>query len=317
MANFTKTDLKNSQQDAKVVVKSSKGDETTEQQFDKLVTSIDPLHQDATQSFKSDGFLLPPAYTADGTGLPFSKVQSDRDAYQLKRNIITWFVPEFGIVKMFINPNNIEYSHRKLIESKRTKGGYSLQYWGEELSTMSIRGTTGSSGIEGINVLYEIYRAEQYAFDTNALVLAANNDYAQSLTSQATNLLQDKLVNQANSSSGTAGDLIGLGLTNTLANLGGINSAAPTQPISLAKLAFSVEMYYNGWVYRGYFTSMNITESADNFLINYVLQFTITQKRGYRTNYFPWSRSPKDGPSRDDTPHSFSGRVGNKFLNNT
>ena len=76
---------------------------------------------------------------------------------------------------MYVNPAAITYSHKKLISKDRTKGGYTLQYWGEELSSLNISGTTGAAGVEGINVLYEIYRAEQYAFDGTGLSLAANN----------------------------------------------------------------------------------------------------------------------------------------------
>src|SRR6185312_7899142 len=122
----------------------------------------------------NNGFSLPPSYSADGNGLPYSKVPSNRNA-QIKRNAITWFIPEFGIVRMYINPSAITYNHKKLISKDKTKGGFNLQYWGEDLTTLNISGTTGSSGIEGINVLYEIYRAEQYAFDGFGLSLAANN----------------------------------------------------------------------------------------------------------------------------------------------
>lgn len=61
---------------------------------------------------------------------------------------------------------------------------------------------------------------------------------------------------------------------------------------SLAQYAFTVEMYYAGVVYRGYFKTMNITESADNFNFTYQITFTATQKRGYRINNFGWQRSP-------------------------
>src|SRR5579885_1023285 len=128
------------------------------------LNGVNPLSQSQLNQFKSDGFLLPATFSADGTGLPSSKVPAYRNS-QLKRNIITWFVPEFGIVRMYVNPSSISYVHKKLITKDRTKGGYTLQYWGEELSQLNIVGTTGGAGVEGINVLYEIYRAEQYAFD--------------------------------------------------------------------------------------------------------------------------------------------------------
>jgi hypothetical protein len=238
-----------------------------------------PLTSGQQTQFKKEGFLIPPTYTADGTGLPYNKAPDDRPA-QVKRNIITWFVPEFGSVQMFINPQGITYNHRKVISADRTKGGYTLQYWGEELPTLSIQGTTGSSGIEGINMLYEIYRAEQYAFDSSGLAIAA-----------AASNFTDQVLNQITQISGIFGD------TSSVPQARNITS--------LAQLAFTVEMYYNGWVYRGFFRDMTIEERAENFLLSYTINFAVTQKRGYRFNYFPWSRSPKHGYSRDTTPHSY------------
>ena len=78
---------------------------------------------------------------------------------------------------------------------------------------------------------------------------------------------------------------------------------------SLAQLAFTVEMYYNGWVYRGFFENMTINERANDFLMEYQISFVATQRRGYRMNYFPWTHSAKDGPSQYTSPQSFSGNV--------
>jgi hypothetical protein len=100
---------------------------------------------------------------------------------------------------------------------------------------------------------------------------------------------------------GLLGGILGLDSPNN-------NLSAKNIP-SLAQLAFTVEMYYNGWVYRGFFENMNINERADNFLMEYQLTFTVTQKRGYRTNRFGWEKSAKDGPSQYTTPNSFSGQV--------
>jgi len=262
-----------------------------------------PLSQTAQSQFKADGFALPASFSADGTGLPSSKVASYRDS-QLKRNIITWFVPEFGIVRMYVNPSSISYIHKKAIDKARTKGGYTLQYWGEELSQLNIAGTTGGAGIEGINVLYEIYRAEQYAFDGTALSLAANN-------ASQPNLLNSLIGNTGDSPSLLGGIVGGVsGSISTLLGQDSPNTALVANSInSLAQLAFTVEMYYNGWVYRGFFENMTINEKADNFLLEYNMVFTVTQRRGYRLNYFPWSKSAVDGPSQYTSPQSFSGSV--------
>jgi hypothetical protein len=260
---------------------------------DDLNQNENPLNTQRN-AFESEGFIVPPVYSADGNGLPYNKVKSFAKG-KIRRNIITWFVPEFGTVKMYINPNNISYKHKKLISKERTKGGFSLQYWGEDLSTMTISGTTGSSGIEGINMLYEIYRGEQYAFDGFGLTLESNN---------ASNDLANNIVNEVGGLFDNTGEAAGL--IGGLVGLDSVNSSLANKNIpSLAQLAFSVEMYYDGWVYRGYFDSMSFTEKADNFLWDYTMEFVITQKRGYRTNYLPFHRSPI-GPSEYNTPHSFS-----------
>lgn len=266
-----------------------------------------PLTQSQLASFESNGFLVASTPSADGNGLPFSKITPNVNA-TISRNIITWFVPQFGTVRMFINPQNITYNHKKLISKERTKGGFTLQYWGEDLSTLNISGTTGSSGVEGINMLYEIYRAEQYAFDAVGLTLAGNNASAD----VANNLVQGigGALGQAiggNSQTAAAG---GAGLLGGILGLDSPNNNLSARNLpSLASLAFGVEMYYNGWVYRGFFESMTVNERADNFLLDYQMVFTVTQRRGYRTNYFPWSNSPSSGPSQYTTPHSFSGQT--------
>lgn len=261
-----------------------------------------PLTQSQQENFRSDGFLLPATFSADGNGLPYNNVPSYKPG-QLKRNIITWFVPQFGIVRMYVNPHAISYTHRKQISRERTKGGFTLQYWGEDLTVLNISGSTGSSGIEGINVLYEIYRAEQYAFDSVGLTLAANNfnnDLSHNLLNGAASLFGGSATTQAGVS-GLLGGILGVDSPN--------NALTAKNIPSLAQLAFTVEMYYGGWVYRGYFENMTINERADNFLFEYQMNFVATQRRGYRTNYFPWTRSAKDGPSQYTTPQSFSGNV--------
>lgn len=282
-----------------------------------LNSKNNPLSDAQRNQFKSDGFALPASFSADGNGLPYTKVPSQVQG-QLKRNIITWFVPEFGIVRMFVNPNSISYANKKLINADRTKGGYTLQYWGEELTNISISGTTGSSGVEGINMLYEIYRAEQYGFDAVGLTLDANNasaDVANNLVNGIGGAIGGAVggLFGADSSTSAAG---GAGLLGGILGLDSPNNSLSAKNIpSLAQLAFSVEMYYNGWVFRGFFKDMTMTERADNFLWEYQMTFVATQRRGYRTNYFPFQKSASNGPSQYETPNSFRGDsgTGNNF----
>jgi hypothetical protein len=160
-------------------------------------------------------------------------------------------------------------------------------------------------------MLYEIYRAEQYAFDGTGLAIAANNYNS---SNAATDIAQQGI----NSLGGLLGKAVGSGVGDILgATIGGaigldpegVNLIPKNIP-SLAQYAFTVEMYYAGVVYRGYFKSMNITEAANDFNFRYDITFTATQKRGYRVNNFGWQRSPNvanayDSRSDASLGHSF------------
>ena len=110
----------------------------------------------------------PPGFTnldtlpsPSGSDLRQARIANNRNAI-LTRNMVRWFLPELGIVEMYVNPKSIKYTDKKHIASPvRTRSGYLIQYWGEELGTLSINGTTGSSGVEGINVLYDVTGVDQ------------------------------------------------------------------------------------------------------------------------------------------------------------
>lgn len=235
-----------------------------------------------------------------GFATPSSNIPNERGAIQT-RSLIRWFVPEVGVVEMYINPQSISYQFKKSITNVRTKGGFTLQYWGEDLTQLSINGTTGSSGIEGINVLEDVYRAEQNAYDPFALAVAAQID--------AEN-------NDALSVFGGFGDILsGIGNQFTSALSAAVQTGSPVisrpQP-TLASLAFSVEMYYSGWVFRGYFTDFRVDERAEKLgLFDYAMTFVVTQRRGLRTNFLGWHRSATSGPSNSDpefgVPYSYKG----------
>jgi hypothetical protein len=249
-------------------------------------------------------FVAPPTPNGGANVLPSSQVQDMRSAYPA-RNIISWFVPEYGVVQMYVNPSNITYTHKKIITKDRTKGGYTLQYWGEDLSQLKLHGTTGSSGVEGINVLYEIYRAEQLAFDAIGQSLIATNA-ANGATAQALGGIGGAIGLATGSAvagglGGGVGGLLGAGIAMGVFGTGVFSSLAPRNITSLATLAFAVEMYYSGWVYRGFFEDMTVIESAENLgTMQYDITFTTTQRRGYRLNTLPWQRGAIDGPSNND-----------------
>lgn len=261
------------------------------------VSSLDQTLNAANRGINQFTQALGGSYTAS-SGLPSENVPSGRFGVQT-RNIAYWFVPEVGIVNMYINPQSIQYQHKKLITPTRTKGGYVVQYWGEEFSTLSLRGHTGSSGVEGLNVLYEIYRAEQIMFDPIALSMSADNSIAG----------MGSLVDSA------IGNLGGISNSISNATSGILNFDPASQNIlprnipSLASMALGVELYYSGWIFRGYFNSMSYNESVEKLgLFDYDIQFTVTERRGYRTNTLPWQRSAINGPSNTNViPYSFGG----------
>jgi len=278
------------------------------------LTGTNSSTANAAQSLTPNNFNISSNLNRTGNTLPSSKVQ-DLRVGEPKRNIIHWFVPEFGIVKMYVNPNNITITDRKIIQRDRTKGGYTLQYWGEELTVIRLTGTTGSAGIEGINVLHEVYRAEQYAFDTIGLSLAADN-----ATLGATNQILDGIGGAIANSVGqsvanqTVGGIVGNSIAGAILGANNMGTFAPRNIPSLAEFAFGVEMYYFGWIYRGFFDTMTVTESADSLgAINYNIDFYATQRRGYRTNQFAWERSAIDGPS----DNNLSGGIPLSYLKTT
>lgn len=236
----------------------------------------------------SNGFSVPAIPTGDGFGLPSSKVPYNLQS-RGKRNLVHWFVPEVGIVDMYINPQSIGHKFQKIIVKERTKGGYVNQYWGEELLVLQIQGTTGSSGIEGINVLKEVYRSEQLTFDPVALTVASTN-------------LVNGLADAVDDGSILGSIAAGILDIDPLAQ-----SMLPKNLPSLASLAFGIEMYWMGQVFRGYFTDFSFDERSDSLgLFYYNMTFVVTQTRGYRYNYLPWHRSAVSGPSNSDTiPFTF------------
>lgn len=269
-----------------------------------LNTTIPLTNNPAQTALAPNGFSVTSNLNTTGNTLPASKVQDLRTGV-VRRDIIHWFVPQFGVVKMYVNPTNINTQHSKLITKDRTKGGFTLQYWGENLSEITLSGTTGSSGVEGIQLLQQIYRAEQYAFDSIGLSLAADNAVL-----GATNYIIDGASNAISNAIGTSvgnqvvGSIVGSSLAEGLLMNGVDNSGtfAPRNIPSLASVAFAIEMYYSGSISRGYFESMNIIERADNLgLFDYNMKFMVTQQRGYRQNQFGWNRSAIDGPSDNST----------------
>lgn len=251
---------------------------------------------------KDSGLPGNTAPSSFGYGTRQSRLPNNRAATDT-RQIIHWLVPEGPLVQMYINPQNMVVSEKKSNQPTRTKGGFVLQYWGEELTRISLSGTTGTSGIEGINVLRDIYRNEQLSFDPYALYLEAQAN-AEVLAGNVFG--EDSALN--------AGESF---LTSILSGSQSFIPSAAQSPPSLASLAFTVEMYHAGRVYRGYFDDFSVTEDVNNMgMFTYQIAFIATQTRGFRQNFLGWHRSATSGPSRTDPrhgrPYSYSTLVDNQ-----
>jgi hypothetical protein len=216
----------------------------------------------------------------------------DRPVGVRKRDVIVWSVPGVGYIQMYVNPQQMQMSEKKVISRQRTKGGYVVQYWGEEPITIKLDGTTGASGVEGINILRRAYRAEQDTYRVTANVL---QNYLDSLL-EAKTISEFSLIK-------------GKGMAN--------QTMVPT----LGALALSVELFYQGWLFRGYFEDFVVTESVSNGvgIFNYSMTFIALEKSGVRNNFMPWHRAPartykdSDNPigvnvaDSDNTPMSYKG----------
>jgi len=228
------------------------------------------------------------------------------------RQLIRWRVPGLGFVDMYINPQQMNISEKKIIQKQRTKGGYVIQYWGEELIDIRLQGNTGASGIEGINILRKVYRAEQDSFQQVAQMLADRVN-AFSVGGNIAGLI-------GAGAQQSGGDFAGNVTGGLITGLLGGNSSPSTLP-TLGSLAVSVEMYFQGWVFKGYFNSFDVQESVNNGVgvYNYTLSFTVLDRRGVRSNIMPWQREaaifdPDSGKPKSyyksdskNTPLSFGG----------
>jgi hypothetical protein len=215
---------------------------------------------------------------------------------RIVREMVTWKTPHLGYVQMYLNPQQIKINSSKVIQSQRTKGGFIIQYGGENMDAISISGTTGAAGMEGINILQAIYRSEQLAFE----------GIAAALEEQLSNVQLDQAIGGLVTSFGneiTEGFQFGqnvLQITSQLFN--GLNRPRPT----LASLASNIDMFFQGVLYRGYFESFSVDESAAKpGWFEYHIEFKAYAKQGVRRNFMPWHRQPV-GPSNPTNPLSFA-----------
>ena len=192
---------------------------------------------------------------------------SDRSA-----EIMTWLLPNGTSVQMYVNPENFVVAESKQIQPIRTKGGYIVQVWGDNLTRLTLAGTTGSSGVKGIGVLRDIYHSENRSFE----IIAASQ----------TNQLLNALNNQPLSSTQAGQQMVSF-VADQLRNRNFL-----LRP-SLASLALGVTLYFQGVQYRGFFTSMTTTEDINRLgLFQYNIEFMATDVLGKRNNFMAWHKNP-------------------------
>lgn len=213
-------------------------------------------------------------------------------------------------VLLYVNPTNFKIDEKKLINKKLTKGGYLIQYWGEELPIITVTGTTGSGGIDAINVLRDVYRNEQRVFKR---LLRARGD---GLASTSREALESVPANAGQIGTTTVLDSVTGGgfssfvdgaksaIQSVTAAFNGVTGASellgPHSAVelvpSIGAFAVSVDLYFQREKFRGYFENFSVSEDAmkpGHFEYNFT--FIVTRRTGRRKNFMPWHRKARNG----------------------
>lgn len=209
------------------------------------------------------------------------------------------------VIPLYINPQNIQISYSKNISETQTIGGYIIQYWGDKITKLTISGTTGSGGVEAINILHNIYKSEQTQF--KKVLLQRQRDLAFKI--------QEEQAAAQNASTGTSlsalDQVLFNGVFSDVANgvsetmdffrdaIAGNGTGGNSSPVkllpTLSAFAVSLDMHYQGKVYRGYVESMSVIENANSpGHFDYSIQYNSLKEYGERKNFMPWHTNPRD-----------------------
>lgn len=230
----------------------------------------------------------------------------------IKREIMKFIIPTsiFGIkndslagrkvIPLYLGPESFKISEQKIIKETLTKGGYIIEYWGEQMPTITANGTTGSGGILAIEILRSIYRNEQIQMENLLLQRATDAETDVQFLNNATvrsgvRIAIDSLIENGLSE-------IENGIRSTIDRITELFDQSVeenTNPIelipSLGAFAVSVDLYFQGLKYRGYFTSFDVSESSESpGLFSYNFTFKVLRRSGKRSNFMPWHRNPFD-----------------------
>lgn len=212
------------------------------------------------------------------------------------------------VVPLYINPSSIQTNYAKNIAETQTIGGFIIQYWGDKITTMSIGGTTGSGGIDAINILHQVYKAEQIQF--KKILLKRQVELA----------VKIKEAEAASQKTGTVDTLEALdqvlfngafsnfanGVSETMdffksAVAGNdVSSSSPVRLLpTMSAFAVSLDMHFQGKVFRGYIEAMSVTENGTSpGHFDYTIQFKSLKEYGERTNFMPWHINPRDASGK-------------------
>lgn len=246
---------------------------------------------------------------------------------QIKRETIKFLLPtnldsiksnsikDRRVIPLYINPQVVRVNEQKIIQDNQTIGGFLIQYWGEKLTTINVNGTTGSGGVDAINILYRIYRNEQIEFRKLLLKRADElRNETEKISSVSAGTVDESIYGAFDLLTGGVLSDLTEGISSTMDMYKSLispdqNSANSNKTINIlptiASFAVSVDMHYQGEVFRGYFNSFNFSENASSpGLFDYDFSFTVLKKTGVRNNFMPWHRNPYDlsgNPKKSDT----------------
>ncbi len=208
-----------------------------------------------------------------------------------------------AVIPLYVNPTDITIQDKKLINTELTKGGFVVQYWGEDLTKIQVNGTTASSGIEGINILRDVYRHEQIQFEKEILKRASQfeREAARALEDSSSATANSGLVSGLDTLLDGAISEISDGISSTIDAItdafnGTTEEVQTTELIpTLAAFATSIIMEFQGERFKGYFDDFQVSENAATpGHFNYSFNFVVTRKSGRRSNFMPWHRRPTD-----------------------
>ena len=235
----------------------------------------------------------------------------------IKRNVMVFLVPTEPLhitsnssqgrqrVPMYINPQSFVIRDQKIVRDTQTKGGFMVQYWGERLPTINASGEGGSGGIEAINILRDVYRNEHFQVKKHLLrrIQASNNAVISELNNPANIENVGSFATELGNilSQGGVGNLIE-GFKSTInatveafERVSAQNTKRVVAVPNLAAYATSIDLYFQGEQFRGYFEGFTVTERANTpGLFDYNFSMKVTRRTGRRSNFMPWHRNPRD-----------------------